>query len=49
MLDVGERIVQKWKSKMIKAEIKDEEVEIEEQENNDLQVNNNEYIVEYLE
>ncbi|CAG9806146.1 unnamed protein product [Chironomus riparius] len=46
MLDVGEKIVHKWKSKMIKTEIKDEEVE--EYENNDLQVSN-EYVVEYLE
>ena len=46
MLDVGEKIVHKWKSKMIKAEIKDEE-DVEQYENND-QVNN-EYVVEYLE
>lgn len=42
MLDVGEKIVHKWKSKKIKTEIK------EETENKDLQVNNNEYVVEYL-
>lgn len=45
MLDVGEKIVHKWKSKMIKNDIKDEEVKMEE---NDFQVNNNEYVVEYL-
>jgi transposase len=43
MLDVGEKTVQKWKSKMIKAEIKEEEVIT----NSDMQVNN-EYVVEYL-
>jgi hypothetical protein len=46
MLDVGEKTVQKWKSKMIKAEIKEEENE--EYENEDLQVGT-EYVVEYLE
>jgi len=51
MLDVGEKTVHKWKSKMIKAEIKEEDDENEDEEeyeNNDLQVNN-EYVVEYLE
>lgn len=50
MLDVGEKTVHKWKSKMIKAEIKEEDVDDDEEEyeNNDLQVNN-EYVVEYLE
>ncbi|XP_070498653.1 chromosome partition protein Smc-like [Chironomus tepperi] len=46
MLDVGEKIVHKWKSKMIKTEIKEEDA-VKEYENNDLKVN--EYVVEYLE